>query len=169
VPCAKGNNGTPPDLRLCRELWTGRRSATSRQWSGKQACHKHHGNQRDGSSGQNLGWKLCVKDKWFPEWRDLAGLAEKGNNGSQRPYIRPQTAGSWISRSRGVKPSRSVKILSEQSVNRVNYKGATRRIVGSSAVESLQGARSWRDVRDMDIRNLRIGTQVAEVRKASHS
>jgi len=38
----------------------------------------HHGNQRDGSSGQNLGWKLCVKEKWVkeesrtldPQWRD---------------------------------------------------------------------------------------------------
>jgi len=117
VPCAKGDNGTPPDFGLCRELWTGRRSATSRQWSGAQACHKHHGNQRDGSSGQNIGWKLCVKDKWVkqksrtlePDWRDSAGHAQKGNNGSRRPYIRPQSAGSWISRSRGVKPPRSVK------------------------------------------------------------
>jgi len=49
----------------------------------------------DGSSGQNLGWKLCVKDKWVkldsrnldPEWRDSAGRAKKGNNGSRRPYI----------------------------------------------------------------------------------
>jgi len=27
-------NGTPPDFGLSRELWTGRGSATSRQWSG---------------------------------------------------------------------------------------------------------------------------------------
>jgi len=40
-------------------------------------------------------WKLCVKDKWVkldsrnldPEWRDSAGRAKKGNNGSRRPYI----------------------------------------------------------------------------------
>jgi len=78
VPCAKGDNGTPPDFALCRELWTGRITATSRQRSGTQECHMHHGNQRDGSIGQNLGWKLCVKDKWVkqesqtldPEWRD---------------------------------------------------------------------------------------------------
>jgi len=38
-------------------------SATSRRWSGTQACHKYHGNQRDGSSGQNIGWKRYVKDK----------------------------------------------------------------------------------------------------------
>jgi len=44
VPSAKGNNGTPPDFELCRKLWTGRRSATSRQGSGTQACHMHHGN-----------------------------------------------------------------------------------------------------------------------------
>jgi len=58
-----GYNGTPPYCELSRELWTGRRSSTSRQRSGTQACHKHHGNQRDGSSGQNIGWKLCVRDK----------------------------------------------------------------------------------------------------------
>jgi len=108
VPC--GDNGTIPDFGLSRELWTGRRSVTTRQWSGTQACHKHHGNQRDGSSGQNIGWKLCVKDKWVnqesrtldPEWRDSAGRVQKGNNGSRRPYIRPQSAGNWIR----VKPSR---------------------------------------------------------------
>jgi len=27
----------------------------------------HHGNQQDGSSGQNIGWKLCVKDKWVKQ------------------------------------------------------------------------------------------------------
>jgi len=118
VPFAKADHGTSPDFGLCRELWTGRRSATSRQRSGTQACHMHQGNQRDGSSGQKLGWKLCVKDKWVkqesrtldPEWRDSAGHAQKGNNGSRRPYIRPQSAGSCISRLRGVKLSRSVKI-----------------------------------------------------------
>jgi len=107
-----------------------------------------------------------VKDKWVnqesrtldPEWRDQAGRAQKGNNGSRTPYIRPQSAGSWISRSRGVKPSRSVKVPSEQSVKQVIYEGATtKRVVGSSAVGSIQGARSpRRDVRDWDIRNLRI-------------
>jgi len=84
-----------------------------------QACHMHHGNQWEGSIGQNLGWKLCVQDKWVkqesrifnPEWRVSAGRVQKGNNGSRRPYIGPQSAGSWISRSRGVKPSKSVKIL----------------------------------------------------------
>jgi len=30
VPYAKGDNGTPPDFGLSRELWTGRGSATSR-------------------------------------------------------------------------------------------------------------------------------------------
>jgi len=62
-------------------IWTeleaaNRPCATSRQWSGAQACHKHHGNQRDGSSGQIIDWKLYVKDKWVkqesrtldPEW-----------------------------------------------------------------------------------------------------
>jgi len=70
-----------------------------------------------------------VKDKWVNqvsrtldrELRDPAGRAQKGNNGSRRPYIRPQSAGSWISRSEGVKPSRSVKVPSEQSVKRVSY------------------------------------------------
>jgi len=27
------------------------------------ACHKHHGNQRDGSSGRSIDWKRYVKDK----------------------------------------------------------------------------------------------------------
>jgi len=64
VPCAKADNGTPPDFGLSGEPWTGRRSATSRQWSGTQACHKHHGNQRDGSSGWSNDRKRYVKDKW---------------------------------------------------------------------------------------------------------
>jgi len=105
-----------------------------------------------------------------PEWRDPAGRAQKGNNGSQRPYIRPQSAGSWISRSRGVKLLRSVKVPSKQSEKQVIYVGATtKRVVGRSAVGSTQGARPpRRDFRDWDIRNLRIETQVAEFRKVSH-
>jgi len=104
-----------------------------------------------------------------PEWRDPAGRAQKGNNGSQRPYIRPQSAGSWISRSRGVKLLRSVKVPSKQSEKQVIYVGATtKRVVGRSAVGSTQGARPpRRDFRDWDIRNLRIETQVAEFWKAS--
>jgi len=99
-----------------------------------------------------------VKEKWViqeartldPEWRDPAGRAQKGNNGAWRPYIRPQSAGSWISRSRGVKPSRSIKVPNKQSVKQIIYEGATtKRVVGSSAVGSIQGARSpRRDVRD---------------------
>jgi len=106
-----------------------------------------------------------------PEWRDPAGRAQKGYNGSLRPYIRLQSAGSWISRSRGVKPSRSIKVPSEQSIKQVIYEGATtKEVVGSSAVGSIQGARSpRRDVRDWDIRNLRTETQVAEFRKNSHA
>jgi len=73
VPRAKADNGTPPDFGLSRELWTGRRSATSRQWSNTQAC---------------IDWKRYVKDKWVnqeertldPKWRDPAGHAQKGNN-----------------------------------------------------------------------------------------
>jgi len=62
VPCAKADNGTPPDFGLSRELWTGRGSATSRQWSGTQACHKHHGNQRDCSCG-SIHWKRSDIEK----------------------------------------------------------------------------------------------------------
>jgi len=112
-----------------------------RQWSGTQACHKHHGNKRDGSSGRSIDWKRYVNDKWVnqeartlnPEWRDPAGRAQKGNNGSQRPYISPQSAGSWISRSQGVKPSRSIRYQSEQSNNQIIYKGATASRVGGEA------------------------------------
>jgi len=133
VPC--GDNGTPPYFGPSRQLWTGRRSATSGRWSGTQACHKHHGNQREGSSGQNIGWKRYVKDKWVnqesrtldPEWIDPAGRAQKKNIGSGGP-------GSWISRSRGVKPSRSIRYQSEQFINQIVYKGATaRRVVGKAA------------------------------------
>jgi len=67
----------------------------SRQRSGTQACHMHRGNQRDDSSGQNLSWKLFVKDKWVKQ--DLRLWTRSGE--FQR-----------ISRSQGVKPSRSVKI-----------------------------------------------------------
>jgi len=56
----------------------------SKERSATQACHMRHGNQQDGSSVQNLGWKLCEKDKWVkresrtldPEWRDSAGRAQ---------------------------------------------------------------------------------------------
>jgi len=48
-----------------------------------------------------------------PRVERSSGRAQKGNNGSRRPYIRPQSAGSWISRSRRVKPSRSVKVPRE--------------------------------------------------------
>jgi len=41
-------------------------------------------------------------------------VEQKRNIGSRRPYIRPQSAGRWISRSRGVKPSRSIRYQSEQ-------------------------------------------------------
>jgi len=110
---------------------------------GSEAAH------RRATSITGTSWKLCVRDKWVkqesrtldPECRDSAGRAQKGYNGSRRPYIRPQSAGSWINRLRGLKPSRSVKI---QSVNRVNYKGATGLVVESSAVGRIQGARSPR-------------------------
>jgi len=64
---------------------------------------------------------------WRPrmEWRGSAGHAQKGNNGSRRPYIRAQSACSWISRSQGVKPSRSLRYQSKQSNDQIIYKGAT--------------------------------------------
>jgi len=68
-----------------------------------------------------------------PEWRDPAGRAQKGNNGSRRPYIRPQSAGSWISPSQGVKPSRSIRYQSEQSNKQIIYKGETARRVAREA------------------------------------
>jgi len=43
-----------------------------------------------------------------------AGRALMKNNGSRRPYIRPLSAGSCISRSKGVKPSRTVGAYEEQ-------------------------------------------------------
>jgi len=84
---------------LSRELWTGRGSATSRQWSGTQACHKHHGNQRDCSSGRSIDWKRYVKDKWVnkeartldPEWRDPAGRAlAAGSVDHEEPNLQDQ-------------------------------------------------------------------------------
>jgi len=65
------------------------------------------------------------------EWRVSAGRVQKGNNGSRRPYIRPQSAGSWISGSRGVEPSRSLKIpkwtVSQPSNLRGSHTKASRR------------------------------------------
>jgi len=139
--CRVQSQITPPDFGLSRELWTGRRSATSRQWSGTQACHKHHGNQRDCSGGRSIDWKRYVKDKWAnqeartldPELRDPTVHAQKGNDGSRRPYIRPQSAGSWISRSQGVnRQNESIKVNNQNS--QIIYKGATAsRVVGEAA------------------------------------
>jgi len=59
VPSAKADNGTPPDFKHSRERWTGRRSATSRQRSGTQACHKHRLEAvREGQVGQPGGTDL---------------------------------------------------------------------------------------------------------------
>jgi len=122
-----------PYLGLSRELWAERKSATSRQWSGTQACRKHRG-------------KRYVKDKWViqesrtldPEWRDPAGRAQKGNNG------RSALAAGSVDHEKSSHQDRS-KYQSEQSVNQVIYEGATtRQVVGSSAVGSIQGARSPR-------------------------
>jgi len=46
VPFAKADHGTSPDFGLCRELWTGRRSATSRQRSGTHASGEPAGRQQ---------------------------------------------------------------------------------------------------------------------------
>jgi len=81
----KRDNGTPLDFGLSRELWTGRGSATSQQWSGTQACHKRHGNQRDCSSGWSIDGKRFVKDKRVnqeartldPEWRDQRAVRKR--------------------------------------------------------------------------------------------
>jgi len=140
--------------RIMREVRLDGQSKT-----GTQACHKHHGNQRDGSSGQNIGWKLCGKDLWVeqesrsldPEWRNSAGHAQNGNSGSRRPYIRPQSAGAGVVLDHEESNHQDqLNYQSEQSVNQVIYEEATtRRVVGSSAVGSIQGTRSpRRDVRD---------------------
>jgi len=106
VPCAKGDNGTPlqmagrlPDTQRIRVV-TVRREAVGEESLATNMEERHTGVPH--ASRQNLGWKLCVKDKWVkldsrtldPEWRDSAVRAKKGNNGSRRPYIKPQGAGS---------------------------------------------------------------------------
>jgi len=126
VPCR--DNGTSPYFGLSRALWTGIRSATSRRWSGTQACHRQQWAEhrleavREGQVGNQ---ESRTSD---PEWRDPAGRAQKGNNSSRRPYMRLQSAGSWISRSRGVKPSRSIRYQSKQltpdSLQRSNSKSS---------------------------------------------
>jgi len=144
---------------------------------GSGAAHRRATSITGIRSGRSIDGKRYVKDKWVnqeartfdPEWRDPAGRAQKGKNGSRRPYIRLQSAGSWISRLRLFKPSRSVKVPSEQSDKQIIYEGATtKRVVESSALGSTQGARSPRRcVRDWDIRNPRIEKHVAEFLKAS--
>jgi len=87
-----------------------------------------------------------------PEWRDPAGHAQKGNNGSRRPYIRPQSAGSWITRSLTVKINHINKVNNQNS--QIICKGATAsRVVGEAAPwEPTRSKMLRRDVRDWDAR-----------------
>jgi len=63
--------------------------------------------------------------------------------------------------------SRSKNQVNQQHVKTKST--TTSQVVGSSALGCLQAARSLhQDVRDWDIRNLRIKTKVAEVQWASH-
>jgi len=122
----------------------------------KKKCHisageRHTGvphpsrEPRDGSIRQNFGWKLYVSDTWVkqeprtldPEWRDSAGRAKKGNNSSRRSYIRPQSAGSWISRSQGVNLPRSVNCTSQSTKSSSSKSTTSYPVIGSSAVASL--------------------------------
>jgi len=173
VPCAKGNNGTPPDLRLCRGLWTSRGSATSRQRSGTQACLMNNGNQT-AAIGITPVWSCAQRTSGSSRNHGLWTRSGDGNNDSRSPYIKPQVAGSWIiSWSRGVDPSR---YQSEKSVNHVNYLQAShnRSSRRKQRRGSLQGARSLRrDVWDWDARNLQLATipgdlLIPVITKSSH-
>ncbi|XP_070075715.1 uncharacterized protein [Drosophila takahashii] len=105
-----------------------------------------HKNPRDGSNEQNYNLRPFVKDKWVkqgprtldPEWRDAAGRAHEGHNGTRRPYIKPPGAGNWISRSQGFNPSRSVKIANAVGA----YKEQDRYVetfgIGSSGISELR-------------------------------
>ncbi|XP_050744888.1 uncharacterized protein LOC127011566 [Drosophila biarmipes] len=125
--------------------------------------------QRDVSIRLDGGGKQCVKDKrvkqgpWTldPMWRVLACRVQKGNNGSQRPYINPQGAGSEISQSRAVieiSQSRAVIEKSQSSEEHPVEISQSRASSQSRARSrrkqrrgSLRGARSSRrDVRDWD-------------------
>ncbi|XP_050745654.1 uncharacterized protein LOC127011691 [Drosophila biarmipes] len=121
VPCAKRSSGTPPDFGLWEE------GATSQQRCGTQTCRMRLRDQRDGSIRLDGGGRQCVKDKrvkqkpWTldPMGRVLAGRVQKGNNGSQRPYINPQGASSEIGQSRSVvEKSQSRSVIQHQSFGR---------------------------------------------------
>jgi len=125
----------------------------------------HHGNQRDGSFRQNFGWKRCVKHKWVKqvprtldtEWRASAGRAQKGINGSRRPYIKPQGAASKSSvdhENQTIKISQDIKANSQSSKLQGSHNNASCRM-------QLRGKPTRSKI-------LRIETQVAEVREASH-
>jgi len=105
-----------------------------------------------------------------PEGRDSAGHAQKRNNGSRTPYIKPQGAGSRSVDHEESNQQDQSRYQRDQSVNQVNYKGATTSlVVGKQRRGSQQRAKSLRrDVRDWDARNLRIETLVAEAQRASH-
>jgi len=74
------------------------------------------------SSGQNLVWKLCVKDKCVKqesrtldlEWRDSASLAQKRNNGSHRDAERWQLDQS-ITRSQTIKTRQNTTVNSQST------------------------------------------------------
>jgi len=85
------------------------------------------------------------------ERREPVGRSQMGNNGSQRPYIRPQSDGSWIQ-----------SVYQSQRARSTSIKWTTKsQVVGSCTVGSPQGVRSLRrDVRGWDIRNLRIEIQI---------
>jgi len=95
VPCAKGDNGTPLDLDSAVNFGPGEEVPHL----GSEAAHGVPRASREPagvrSSGQNLGWKLRVRDKCVkqesrtldPVWRDSASLAQKRNICSRRPSI----------------------------------------------------------------------------------
>jgi len=122
--------GRLPDTRRIRVVTARRGEDGERESSETKDGERESLETKDGDR-ESLETKdgdresLETKELIRREWR-LAGQS--------RPYIRPQSAGSWISRSRGVRPSRSIRYQSEQLINQIVYEAATAiRVVGKAA------------------------------------
>ncbi|XP_050746112.1 uncharacterized protein LOC127012037 [Drosophila biarmipes] len=138
--------------------------------------------QRDGSIRLDGGGKQCVKDKrvkqgpWTldPMWRVLACRVQKGNNGSQRPYINPQGAGSEISQSGSVveiSQSRSV-IEKSQSRSVIQHQSSSgdHTVKSGQSVESKESSEAapWEPTRSKIVTSRRSGLGLLGISELRH-
>ncbi|XP_050745901.1 uncharacterized protein LOC127011806 [Drosophila biarmipes] len=129
--------------------------------------------QRDGGIRLDGGGRQCVKDKrvkqkpWTldPMWRVLAGRVQKGNNGSQRPYINPQGAGSESSQSRSViEKSQSRSVIQHQSSS------GEHTVKSEQSVESKESSEAapWEPTRSKIVTSRRSGLGLLGISELRH-